>query len=158
MRSLFRNGDAETMSRWAVLWDVFGDAARPVGLAVEHPGHVHVFAPPSYGVPTRFNGEYRVLQPDGSLLTYRPESPRYFDQVVVELSRAFSVGEMGQSANLDRDSLIELYLTKVINPQRRVGAGREYIGGLAGRRGGGAYTAHQPRYGHPPRRGLLNAA
>jgi hypothetical protein len=115
------------MSRWAVLWDVIGDIAKPVGLAVEHAGHVHVFVPPSYGVPSKFSGEYQVLQPDGSVVTYRPGMEGYFDQVLVELSRAFGVGKQEVGPELDQAGLIDLYVHEVAIPQRRAIGHGQYV-------------------------------
>src|SRR5437899_1571031 len=63
--------------KWNAEWlnrsrkDVMTDAPRPVGWPWNILGHVHVYAPPQTSAPNRFEGEYRVLQPDGSL-GYRP--------------------------------------------------------------------------------------
>lgn len=120
---LFR-GDKPKMTRWAVLWDVLDEVPKPVGLAVEHPGHVHVFAPQRYHAPTRFSGEYQVLQPDGSLVTYRPGMDGYFDQVLVDLARSFGVGEQGVAPELDRAALMHLFVSEVARPYRRAAAER----------------------------------
>jgi hypothetical protein len=120
----FRKGHNAAVARWAVLWDVFADAPRPVGLAVEHPGHVHVYVPSSYSVPSHFAGEYRVLQPDGSLVSYRPGDEQYFQQVLANLSHAFSVGHVGEREDLGNvDQLRNLYAVEVLLPQLHAKSG-----------------------------------
>jgi hypothetical protein len=112
------------MNRWAVLWDVSHGADRRVGLAIEQDGYVRVVAPPSYCVPSRFDGEYRVLQPDGSLMIYGPGREGYFDQVLVELSRVFAVGKQDATQVRDKDDLIRLFATEVFQPTQRNLSGR----------------------------------
>ena len=104
--------------KWNAEWlnrsrkDVMTDAPRPVGWPWNILGHVHVYAPPQTSAPNRFEGEYRVLQPDGSL-GYRPGDEQYFQHVLSNLSHAFSVGHVGHAASLDVDTVLDLYMKEV---------------------------------------------
>jgi hypothetical protein len=112
------------MNRWAVLWDLSHEPDVPVGLVVEAPREVHVVAPKSLGVPSRFRGEYRVLQPDGSVVTYRPGMDGYFNQVLLELTRMFAIGRQGVAARpVAGHELYRLFTTEVVDRRRRLAAG-----------------------------------
>ena len=74
---------------------------RPFGLAMEMDGFVLVHTPREYGIPERHDGEYRVLEPDGTFVTYGPGDTGYFDQVLVDLAWAFGIGEQGNCDEAD---------------------------------------------------------
>jgi hypothetical protein len=128
MFSRFRKGDMPDVRRWAVLWDAYGEPAKPVGVAVEHPGHVHVYVPKGYNVPSRFDGPYRVLQPDGHMILYTPSSEGYFNQVLQELSRVFSIGKQDASPAMDNVGLLDVFMREVVAPRQALGFG-EYEAG-----------------------------
>lgn len=105
-------------ARFAVLWDVDLDESAPVGLAVERSNHVRVYLPRDSGVPTRYDGEYRVFGPDGSDIVYRPGDDGYFEQVLVDLSRVFAIGTQDVREDLhERAAIMELFLTYVVHPR-----------------------------------------
>jgi hypothetical protein len=106
------------MKRYAVLWDIDSQTSLPVGLAVEREDGVRLYVPSAYGLPANYTGEYRVLQPDGSELTYRPPERNYFDQVLVDLQRMFAVGKIAE-ADLDHPmDLPMLLVSEVYGPRR----------------------------------------
>ena len=79
--------------------------------------HVLVIASPEYGLPERYSGDYRVLQPDSTDIVYKPDSPLYFEQVLLDLSRTFAIGERDFVPVADLAALIELYQSKVFRPR-----------------------------------------
>jgi hypothetical protein len=105
------------MRRYAVLWDVEGVKSRPIGVALEAGECVLVTAPYSFGLPSRFDGDYRVLQPDSTDVIYRPEDAGYFEQVLLELSRSFAIGERGTVGVVDDATIRHLVQDKVLRPQ-----------------------------------------
>jgi len=105
------------MKRYAVLWDVEGQKSQPVGVAFEAGDSVLVAAPSSFGLPPRFDGDYRVLQPDSTDIIYRPEDHGYFDQVLLDLSRTFAIGERSTVGVLDDATIRHVFQDKVLRPQ-----------------------------------------
>ncbi len=102
--------------RYAVLWSLEDPTSLPIGVAVEQEGHVLVDVPEHLCVPARHRGEYQVLQPDSTHLTYRPGDDGYFDQVLVDLSRMFAIGERGEILEADPTTVVGLLRTKVFQP------------------------------------------
>ena len=102
------------MKRYAVLWDVEGQKSQPVGVAFEAGDSVLVAAPSSFGLPPRFDGDYRVLQPDSTDIIYRPEDHGYFDQVLLDLSRTFAIGERSTVGVLDDATIRHVFQDKVL--------------------------------------------
>lgn len=111
------------MAKYAVLHDLGDERTPPVGIALEMAGQVLVHAPQEFGVPERHDGEYRVLGPDMTYVTYRPGEPGYFEQVLVGLSWAFGVGEQGVVEQADYDSLLALIVHKIEHPRDRAHVG-----------------------------------
>ena len=81
--------------RYAPLLEIRNGSGRPVGVAIEHADGVAVDLPSSYGIPAAHSGEYRVLQPDLAEIIYRPGDAGYLEQVLVDLSWGFAIGEIG---------------------------------------------------------------
>lgn len=81
------------MLKYAVLWDTRGVKSLPVGVALDLGDHVCIDVDPAYGLPARVDTPYQVLQRDGQDVTYRPGDPSYLDQVLVDLSSMFAIGE-----------------------------------------------------------------
>lgn len=102
--------------RYAVLWSLNNPVSMPIGIAVEQDGHVLVDVPEHLCVPARYRGEYRVLQPDSDYITYRPGHEGYFEQVLIDLSRMFAIGERGEIPAGDPATIIKLLREKVLQP------------------------------------------
>ena len=110
--------------RFAVLWSLDHDRSIPIGVAVEFPDYVLVDVPEHLCVPPRYRGAYEVIQPDSTFLTYRPGEAPYFEQVLLDLSRMFAIGERGEIAGEDAVSVIDLLRDKVLEPLRSMTVGR----------------------------------
>jgi hypothetical protein len=112
------------MSRkFAVLISIEEPRGFPIGVAVDLPDHVLVDVPDHLCIPARHRGEYRVMQPDGSILTYRPGDEGYFGQVLLDLSRVFAIGERGEIEDDDPFAISELLAEKVYGPIRETRVG-----------------------------------
>jgi hypothetical protein len=107
------------MPRYAVLHDVASDDAGPVGFALEMDGYVHVHVPREYGIAERHDGDYRVQQPNLTYVTYRPGDPGYLDQLLIDLSWSFGVGEHGVVPEANFDTALDLLVRKVDEPRNR---------------------------------------
>lgn len=105
--------------RYAVLWTLDEPESLPIGLAVEQDGCVLVDLPEHYCVPARWRGEYRVLQPDSTRLTYRPGDTGYFDQVLLDLSRMFAIGQQDVVDAADQEAVLGLLNENVLRPLRQ---------------------------------------
>lgn len=110
--------------RFAVLWSLDLDQSIPIGVAVEFEDHVLVDVPEHLCVPARYRGAYEVIQPDSSFLTYRPGDPQYFEQVLLDLSRMFAIGERGETAGDDRSDVLDLLRERVLEPLRSTTVGK----------------------------------
>jgi hypothetical protein len=109
--------------RYAVLWSLDHDKSIPVGVAVELSDYVLVDVPEHLCVPPRYRGAYEVIQPDSSFLTYRPGEAQYFDQVLLDLSRMFAIGERGTIEGDDAGDVLDLLRSKVLEPLRSMTVG-----------------------------------
>jgi hypothetical protein len=118
------------MPRYAVLHDVTTEETTPVGIALEMGDHVLVHVPSEYGIPARHDGEYRVRQPNMAFVIYRPGDAGYFDQVLVDLSWAFGVGEQGVREETGFKTVLELMVEKVERERSR-----ERVGEYSSQRG-----------------------
>ena len=107
------------MPRYAILHDTGSEDGGPLGLALEMDGYVYVHVPREYGIPERHDGEYRVLQPDMTYVTYRPEDQGFFDQVLIDLSWAVGVGAQGEVEEANFDTALDLLVRKVDEPRNR---------------------------------------
>jgi hypothetical protein len=105
--------------RYAVLWEPAppGDA-KPVGLAVQRDDHVVVEAPNDMCIPPRYDEPFVVAGPDLAPVTYRPEDQQYFDQVLLDLSRAFIIGEVEAVPTATQGVILRLLSEKVLRPMR----------------------------------------
>jgi hypothetical protein len=101
------------MHRYAVLHDLTTEQTLPVGFAVELDDHVLVHLPRTFGIPEKHDGEYHVRQPDMNFITYRPGDAGYFDQVLVDLSWGFGVGEQDTLADVTDKTLLELQVSRI---------------------------------------------
>ncbi len=99
--------------RYAVLWSVDGAESIEIGIAVERADHVLVDVPGNLCVPARQRGEYQVMQPDGSLVVYRPGDEGYFDQVLIDLSRTFAIGEQDRLVDGEKETIARALQEKV---------------------------------------------
>jgi hypothetical protein len=104
------------VAKYAVLWDVDGKRSTPVGIAIKRGSDVVVTAPWQYGIPTRISAPYRVLLPDLTEVVYGPDDDAYFDQVLIDLSRSFAIGERGERERSDVPTITELMAEKVTAP------------------------------------------
>jgi hypothetical protein len=104
------------VGKYAVLWDVDGSRSLPVGIAIARESEVVVSVPWQYGIPARISDPYRVLLPDSSEVVYSPGEDAYFDQVLIDLSRSFAVGERGERQQADVTTITELMAEKVTAP------------------------------------------
>jgi hypothetical protein len=104
------------MSRYAVLTDLHNES-RPIGLAIERDSYVQIELPDEYGIPRRHAGVYRVLQPDGTRIAYRPGDEGYFDQLLVGLSTSFGIAEEGEVPQADDAAVARLLVEKVFAPR-----------------------------------------
>jgi hypothetical protein len=118
------------MANFAVLWEIDGPS-RPIGLAIDLGDYVYVEVPDSYGLPHRVDGEYRVMQPDSTHMIYRPGEPGYLEQILVDLSSLFAVGERGEADISDNAALIKLLTEKVFRPREESRVG-DYAVGVPG--------------------------
>lgn len=94
-----------------------------LALAVEFPDYVLVDVPEHLCVPPRYRGAYEVIQPDSTFLTYRPGEEQYFEQVLLDLSRMFAIGERGAIEGDDAGDVLDLLRSKVLEPLRSMTVG-----------------------------------
>jgi hypothetical protein len=121
------------MARYAVLWEIEGQkSSRPVGLAIDLGDHVHVEVPDDCGVPHRFDGEYRVMQPDSHHIVYRPGEPAYLEQILIDLSSLFAIGERDEAEIANNGELIKLLTEKVFKPREESRVGDYAVVGTRG--------------------------
>jgi hypothetical protein len=106
------------MPRYAVLHDLHDPANLPVGLLVESARGVRVYAVDGIGGRSVFDGEYTTIEPDGSIVTYRPGMDEYWDYVLLMLSRTFLVGQVEALEELSRVDVFELFHEKVIEARQ----------------------------------------
>lgn len=121
------------MLRYAVLWEPTDGRSQPVGLVLETPDSVRLELPQAYGMPTRYDGEYRVLQPDMTEVVYRPGDPHYFDHTLIELMRHFAVCDLGEVQTVDEivvGSLLDEHVLAPRTARRRA----DYPAGIFSRR------------------------
>jgi hypothetical protein len=105
--------------RYAVLWETFTDQpARPVGLVVEQDDHVLVEARDDLCIPTRYDAPFTVAGPDMTTIQYTPRDPQYFDQVIVDLSRAFSITDYQMVGEATEGVILRLLNEHVLRPLR----------------------------------------
>jgi hypothetical protein len=105
--------------RYAILWEHVGDASRPAGLVLDRGDHVVVEAPDDLMFPSRFDEPFVVGGITSPIpVTYQPRHPQYFDQVLIELSRTFSIGERATVASASDGVLLRLLRDKVWAPLR----------------------------------------
>lgn len=105
--------------RYAVLWEPAEDGARPVGLAVEQDGFVLVEVRSDLGFADRYDGAFEVCAPDMSIVRYEPGDAGYFDQVMLDMSRSFIIGEQGQVENASQGVVLRLLSIQVFAPLRQ---------------------------------------
>jgi hypothetical protein len=104
--------------RYAVLWEPTDEGSRPVGVAVEQPGFVAIEVRGNLGVPTRYDDPFDVRGPDMHIVRYAPGDEGYFDQVLLDLSRAFIIGEQSSVENATQGVVLRLLTTLVLQPLR----------------------------------------
>jgi hypothetical protein len=103
--------------RYAILWDRLGEESQPIGLAIQRGDHVLVDVPDEYGIRSRFDGEYRVVQPDATRIVYRPDDSAFFDQVLLDLSNSFAVGQQGEVETPNLPTITGLLTQHVFEPR-----------------------------------------
>lgn len=106
--------------RYAVLWEVGRDGrTRPVGLAVQQDGSVIVETPDDLCIPRRYEEPFTLTGPDFASVRYTPADEQYFDQVLLDLSRAFIIGKQGVVADAtDSGVVLGLLVEHVLRPLR----------------------------------------
>lgn len=106
--------------RYAVLWETAPDhPARPAGLVVEQDDHVLVEARDDLALPRRYDKPFQVLGPDMTVVAYTPRHRQYFDQVVLDLSRGFIIGQEGSVNQATEGVILRLLSELVFRPLRR---------------------------------------
>jgi hypothetical protein len=142
--------------RFAVLWETAPDhRARPVGLAVEQDGYVLVEVRDDLCIPRRYDKPFTVGTPDLTTTIYRPGDAQYFDQVLLDLSRAFTIGKQDVVMNATEGVVLRLLREEVLQPLRRgdVGvyaAAGKYPAVRAYRHQYGYTTPQAPAHEHRP--------
>jgi hypothetical protein len=105
--------------RYVVLYEeVPNRLARPVGIAIERDGYVRVETRDDLCIPKRYGAPFVVAGPDMTTIQYTADDRRYFDQVVIDLSRAFAIGEEGILMDGSESAFRKLLLEKVLRPLR----------------------------------------
>jgi hypothetical protein len=104
--------------RFAVLWEL-ADDAQPVGVVVQRDHDVLVELPNEHGLPKRYDQPYRVLGPDMTEILYTPDREGYFEQVMVDLSRLYAVGNQDTVDRVDDGTVLELLQDHVLAPRTR---------------------------------------
>jgi hypothetical protein len=92
--------------------------ARPVGLAIERNGFVRVETRDDLCMPRRYSEPFVVAGPDMTTIAYTADDPRYFDQVLIDLSRTFTLAEPGVTMDTSESAFRKLLLEKVLRPLR----------------------------------------
>lgn len=106
--------------RYAVLWENAPDhRARPVGLAVEQEGYVLVETRDDLCIPRRYERPFVVGGPDLTTVRYAPKDAQYFDQVLLDLSRAFTIGKQDVVMSASQGVILRLLVEEVLAPLRR---------------------------------------
>jgi hypothetical protein len=135
------------MPRYAVLRDIHHPGVRPIGLVTEHADRVRVLLAEDRGVRADWHDPYNVFEPDGNALVYMPGEDGYFDHVLMSLSRTFVVDELDYVADLDDETVLTLYYSKVDHP--RMMRGGRYVEVIAGNL---VVSCHQSAGAYAPRR------
>jgi hypothetical protein len=105
--------------RFVVLYEeIKNRIARPVGIAIEREGYVRVETRQDLCIPQRYSKPFVVAGPDMTTIAYTADDPRYFDQVLIDLSRAFAIGEEGTMMEASESAFRKLLLEKVLRPLR----------------------------------------
>lgn len=102
--------------KYAVLHDL-DESGQPAGLALDCIRFVWVEVQNGVGMPHRFTGDYEVLGPNGDFIVYRPGDDGYFDQVLIDLSRVYAIGEQGELDQLGGRTILSLLAEKVLRPR-----------------------------------------
>jgi hypothetical protein len=66
----------------------------------------------------RYDAPFTVGGPDMTVVQYTPRDPQYFDQVVLDLSRAFAVSTYGMVTNATEGVILDLLNKWVLRPMR----------------------------------------
>jgi hypothetical protein len=133
------------MNSYAVLWDFVGEESRPVGIAIHRGNDVYVDVADEYGIPKRYSAPYRVLRADSTEVVYRTQDAGYFEQLLLDLSRVFAIGERGEVASADSTTIMRLLTEKVHRPRNRARVG-EYSGRIVTIAAAGATTGRDTIY------------
>jgi hypothetical protein len=105
--------------RYVVLYEeIRNRLARPVGIAIERDGHVRVETREDLCIPQRYSKPFVVGGPDMTTIAYTADDPRYFGQVLIDLSRALAIGEQGVMMDASESAFRKLLLEKVLRPLR----------------------------------------
>jgi hypothetical protein len=112
------------MNRYAILQETDGQNL-PLGIAVERENEVRVIAVDEFGLPKRISEPYEVLQRDLTTVQYKPGDAGYFEQVLLELQRIASVGQVKELPSADPQTLMEIVSEEVL--KARLAAPRVYV-------------------------------
>lgn len=106
--------------RYAVLWETCSDqGTRPVGLAIEQDGYVLVETRDDLCIPTRYEDPITVGGLGLHPTVYKPSDERYFDQVLLDLSRPFIIGAQNVVMHASEGVVLRLLVENVLRPLRR---------------------------------------
>jgi hypothetical protein len=103
--------------KYAVLHDLDETPSQPAGLAVDCGRHVLVEVQNGTGMPWKYDGPFEVLSPDSTRLVYRPGDEGYFEQVLIDLSRVYAIGEQDEIEQLGANNVLSLLAEKVLRPR-----------------------------------------
>jgi hypothetical protein len=137
--------------RYAILWEHEQDESRPAALVLGRDDHVFVDAPDELCIPSRWDEPFIVGSINGPFaVTYTPKDRQYFDQVLIDLSRTFSVGEQGMVPSASDTTVLRLLRDKILAPVRE----RQTVPYVHSDQGGQYETIRAYRrryYSDPPR-------
>jgi hypothetical protein len=106
---------------YAILWEHEADRALPAVVVLQRDDHVLVEAPEEFCIPARYDEPFVVGSLDGPYtVTYTPSDPQYFDHVLIDLSRTFSMGERGSVPTASGTTVLRLLRDKVFSLRRKL--------------------------------------
>jgi hypothetical protein len=80
---------------------------------------VVVETPDDVCMPARYDQPFVVAGPDMTPVQYTPAEPQYFDQVLLDLSRAFTIGEVDSVSRASEGIILRLLAEHVFRPMRK---------------------------------------
>lgn len=85
--------------KYAILWDIDSENSFPCGLAVEKSDRVELILPEKYMLYNFYDTPIFYLDSNMIKRWAKPGEERYFDEVLLDLSRPFAIGEIKEYDN-----------------------------------------------------------